>query len=325
MDNSACMAMARVAQAIVYNNCKPLPRKSEVHYCAGYSGKMAYAFVNGKYGGGGYGDMGKPSYYSGIQNIGYTMVEHEPSISVSELAKKLAAHTNWFAGSIACYQALDGSGSQRDYGHAQFYLGDGAWTCDVVDNYGTSFVYSNRNSQIYDFRLFKPNNEPAVCVEGNYCLPEPTDVTDKSTVVDKVIRWSVGAIGKQRSSTEVTANAFVSASQQYNVDLPLMLAAAHIESHFGTDGKRPKETKSIFSVGLYDNNHNAKYYDHMDDSVVDYAKLLKMDYLSNKTLDALLQPGGFVNTNGQRYATDRNYESKISKTRNNIINRFFKN
>ena len=319
MDNSACMAMARVAQAIVYNNCKA-PRGG---YCAGYTSRMAYAFVNGKYRDTGFGDMGKQAYYDGIVSLGYTMVEYEPSISKSELVRKLAAHTNWFAGSVACYRGLDGSGSQNDYGHTQFYLGDGAWTCDVTDNYGTCFVYNNRNSTVYDFRLFKPNNEPSVCVEGNYCLPGPTITGDLNSKVERIIKWSCenNKPKQQRSYSKVTANAFVNASSQYNLDISFMLAVAHYESHCGC-GDLAQRTNSIFSQGLWSDGSIHTTFNTMDESVYGFAKLITRDYLVNgKTVDDFMKRGGFVNYQGKRYATEPNYETTLCKIRNAIINK----
>lgn len=320
MDNSACMGMAKVAQWLVYNNEKPLDN-SDKHYCARYSANMAYAFVNGKYGGVSYGDMGQQTYYSGIENLGYTMTEYDPYISKENLAKKLASHTNWYAGSVACYKALDGSGNQRTYGHAQFYLGDGAWTCDRTDNYGTSFVYNNKNSNNYEFRLFTPNKEPSICVEGNYPTPLPPLPSGFEGKVEQYIRDNIKLMGHNRNESEVTAHAFVAASQQYGLDIYLMMAAAQKESHFGVCGKRPKETKSIFSVGLRDDGSNTRHYNHMDESVYDYAKIITTKYLVNgKTVDDLLKYDGFRNYEGLRYATDKNYEHDLSLIRNSIIN-----
>ena len=43
---------------------------------------------------------------------------------------------------------------------------------------------------------------------------------------------------------------------------------------------------------------------------------------NGKTLEDLLVPGKFVNDNGDRYASDKNYEKNIAYLRNFIINKF---
>ena len=50
---------------------------------------------------------------------------------------------------------------------------------------------------------------------------------------------------------------------------------------------------------------------------------MENDYLINgKSLSDLLIPGGFINYNGHRYASDRNYENKIKYLRNRIVKEY---
>ena len=118
--------------------------------------------------------------------------------------------------------------------------------------------------------------------------------------------------------TKLDARALVTASEKYNFDLALLMAAAHCESCFGAT-PRAQRTNSVYSVGCYDNGKNKVTYDNPNDSILGYIKLLNNDYLVNgKTINDLLRKGCFVNKNGDRYASDPNYEAKILKVMNRI-------
>lgn len=119
-------------------------------------------------------------------------------------------------------------------------------------------------------------------------------------------------------STRLKPETLVNASMETGFDLPFIMAVAHQESCFGAT-PRAKRTGSVFSVGLYDNGHNAITYNDPNDSVYGFINLLNSDYLQNgKSLADLLNPGSFVNHNGDRYASDSNYEHKIKKLRDKI-------
>lgn len=102
---------------------------------------------------------------------------------------------------------------------------------------------------------------------------------------------------------------------EYNVDIRLVLAQGHLESHFATKGTAAR-TYSIFNVGAYDGHSANKQikngfgYKHPDYSVEPYLKLLTSDYLVNgKTELDLLDK--FVNKDGKRYASSTVYESML--------------
>lgn len=101
----------------------------------------------------------------------------------------------------------------------------------------------------------------------------------------------------------------------YDIDICFVLAQGEIESHFGTKGLARK-TNSVFNVYAYDNkklheiNENGKYK-HPDDSVEPYLVMLKREYLvENKTEYDLLNK--YVNYCGNRYASAKDYEQKLS-------------
>jgi hypothetical protein len=103
---------------------------------------------------------------------------------------------------------------------------------------------------------------------------------------------------------------------KYNVDLRFVLAQGHLESHFGTRGSASK-THSVFNVGAYDGHSaerqrkNGFAYEHPDQSIKPYLKLLNSRYLVNKTEFDLLQQ--FVDINGKRYASNLKYEGLLQE------------
>ena len=141
------------------------------------------------------------------------------------------------------------------------------------------------------------------------------------TKVNAVRSYMAKALENQNyslQSTKLKPETLVKASMETGFDLPFIMAVAHQESCFGAT-PRAKRTGSVFSVGLYDNGHNAMTYSDPNDSVYGFINLLNNDYLRNgKSLSDLLKPGNFVNHNGDRYASDSNYEYKIRNLRDKI-------
>lgn len=108
---------------------------------------------------------------------------------------------------------------------------------------------------------------------------------------------------------------------EYNVDLRFVLVQGHVESHFGTKGTAAK-TNSVFNVGAYDGHSaerqkkNGFAYAHPDQSVKPYLKLLNGYYLVGKTEFDLMQ--NYISVNGQRYATNPEYEVLLQEKFHNI-------
>jgi len=138
----------------------------------------------------------------------------------------------------------------------------------------------------------------------------------------KYMLYALKNQGFSGKSTQLSPEALVEASEKYSFDLPFLMAAAHLESCFGATN-RAKKTNSVYSVGAYDNGKNIITYAHPNDSIEGYIRLLKNDYLINgKTIEDLLKPGCFVNKNGHRYASKKNYETLLKSVRNRIIKKF---
>ena len=90
------------------------------------------------------------------------------------------------------------------------------------------------------------------------------------------------------------------------VPLELALSQAQFESMMGTKGRNP--STNPYNVGEFDEGTKIKFKT-MDEGVQRYFDLMSKDYLRTNTLDNLLT--NFVNYQGNRYASDKDYEKKI--------------
>ena len=136
------------------------------------------------------------------------------------------------------------------------------------------------------------------------------------------MEWALNNKGKTLQDTKLKPETLVKCAIDMDMDLPFIMAAAHQESCFGSTN-RAKRTNSVFSVGSYDNGRDYATYSDPNESVAPYISLLKKDYLINgKTIQDLMVPGKFINYDGKRYASDKNYEKSIQYLRNLIIKKF---
>lgn len=142
--------------------------------------------------------------------------------------------------------------------------------------------------------------------------------------VNSVSDYMITAVKNQGYNPEnlqLSPEEMVKACDETGFDLPLLMAQAHLESCFGF-GRRARETGSVFSVGCYDNGKNAVRYDNQNESIRPYIRIMLNNYLNNKDINQLLSTNGFVNKNGQRYASDKNYENKVNFIRRKIISKY---
>lgn len=99
--------------------------------------------------------------------------------------------------------------------------------------------------------------------------------------------------------------------EKYGIPITFALAQGEIESHFGTTGLAYR-TNSVWNVGAYDNyslSDITHRFSNPNNSVAPYLELLISNYLPNKTIEDLLD--NFIDINGNRYASDTLYESKL--------------
>lgn len=106
--------------------------------------------------------------------------------------------------------------------------------------------------------------------------------------------------------------------EKHGIPISFALAQGEIESHFGTKGLAFR-TNSVWNVGAYDNTdiQDIRHkYNNPNDCVGPYLSLLDSNYLRDKTVEDLLE--SFVDINGNRYATDKYYESRLKTIYNYI-------
>lgn len=140
----------------------------------------------------------------------------------------------------------------------------------------------------------------------------------KISEIDNFMKYVAELNDRDPKTIQLSAEHIVNMCDKYNFPLPLLLAQAHLESHFGTTS-RARRTNSVFSVGSYDDGRNIYKPSTQNESVENYIKTIQNYYLCNKSVDDLLKNGGFVNHLGKRYASDKNYELKIRQTMNGLI------
>lgn len=142
-----------------------------------------------------------------------------------------------------------------------------------------------------------------------------TDFNNKLVIeVEKYIKTNA-------PRTKLSAKYLVDKCLEYNTDVVFVLSQGLLESHFGTKGKAA-QTNSVWNVGTYDNGQIKYRYKHPNESVEPYLKLLNEKYLIDvsakgdtvyKDLYHLLEDHGYVNYNGNRFATSYQYENSLRK------------
>lgn len=117
------------------------------------------------------------------------------------------------------------------------------------------------------------------------------------------------------------ANAAKTSLNNFKRYVPVELALAQLaqEGGFSKDPKaRPIKTKNPFNVGNTGSSTNV-FHNTVQSGIQRYYDLISKNYLTGgKTASDLLK--NFVNSNGLRYAGDRNYESALSKIANQVKN-----
>ena len=137
----------------------------------------------------------------------------------------------------------------------------------------------------------------------------------KSDLVDATQNY----IDSIAPNSNLRALILVEKCEEYKIPITFVLAQGELESKFGTTGLAYR-TNSIWNVGAYDNYDikNIKIkYENPNDSVEPYLNLLNSNYLNGKTIEDLFD--SFTDINGNRYATDKYYESKLKTIHNYIL------
>lgn len=131
----------------------------------------------------------------------------------------------------------------------------------------------------------------------------------KSQLVDEVQNY----INTVAPTSDLRACVLIDACEKYNIEVKFVLAQGELESHFGTKGLASK-TNSVWNVGAYDGYYYSNImtihkYPHPNMSIEPYLKLLYKKYLTYEAEEGLLK--NFVDHNGNRFASDKNYEERL--------------
>ena len=133
----------------------------------------------------------------------------------------------------------------------------------------------------------------------------------KSLLCDEVQKYILSVA----PTSNVRGYAIVEECERFNVDIKFVLAQAELESHFATKGLGYK-LNNIFNIGMYDDFNESEIadrykYDYPNQSIRPYLELLTRKYLVNKLEEDLMD--NYVDINGNRYASDIHYESKLKE------------
>lgn len=129
----------------------------------------------------------------------------------------------------------------------------------------------------------------------------------KNTLADSINEY----IKEVAPHSAMNAISFINECEEYDIDLFFVLAQCQLESNFATTGLGAK-TRSAFNIKAYD-GHSDKYMDkfkHPDMSIKPYLNIIKTTYLDHDTTELNLLDN-YINHNGDRYASDPQYEAKL--------------
>ena len=160
-----------------------------------------------------------------------------------------------------------------------------------------------------------------------WSMPEPEEQTGYDTATEYIRELQTSYQGVKSDLVDLTqhyidsvapnsglrALILVENCEKYGIPVTFTLAQGEIESHFGTKGLAYR-TNSIWNVGAYD-GHSLMDISHKyaspNDSVIPYLDLLTNNYLPGKTVEDLFD--SFTDINGNRYASDKYYETKLKE------------
>lgn len=146
-------------------------------------------------------------------------------------------------------------------------------------------------------------------LESNHkCEQADTALIVKTYIKNSLVEEVDSYIHRYAPKSKMSADSIVTKCLEKDYDISLLLAQAHIESHFGTKGRATK-TNSVFGIGAWDNGEDKHSYVSPNAAIDHYINHMINYYLKDNPPLEVLENG--LTRNGYRYASDINYEKKI--------------
>ncbi len=166
-------------------------------------------------------------------------------------------------------------------------------------------------------------NHNLTSIENIMCV----DAVGKEIIrcIDEYINVVVKNHAKSsKASSPISGKSLFEQCMKYDVDVCFVLAQAQLESHFGTSGQSVI-TKCVWSVGAHDNRstddmkRRGLTFSNPNESIRPFLKELTSNWMGGDTTEYDLMKS-YINKDGKRYASDLQYEEKLTCVYNKIKN-----